>query len=346
MARSIAGLFDDRSGAEAAVNDLTAAGFDPARIGVVMRDKQEMKEVAEEHGTRSTEGAVTGGIIGGSAGAILAAVGALVIPGIGPFISGGILATAVAGGAAGWLVGGLAGLGIPKEEAEYYEGEVQQGRALVTVDAQGRESEARAVLLRNGAHDLKDRGFGGYDEQNETVAAPAPAPAPVVTQTRQQVVQPAVTQSQRVETATGEDIRVPVMEEELLVSKTQQEEGRVRLHKEVVEERQTLNVPVSREEVHIERVAVSGNVPADANAFTERDISVPLMGEEVVTAKRAHVVEEVRLRKDQVTQTEQVTDSVRKERVVIEGTDAEGHAITDGARTTADDRASRTATDR
>ncbi len=345
MARSIAGLFDDRSGAEAAVNDLTAAGFDPARIGVVMRDKQETKEIAEEHGTRSTEGAVTGGIIGGSAGAILAAVGALVIPGIGPFISGGILATAVAGGAAGWLVGGLAGLGIPKEEAEYYEGEVQQGRALVTVDAQGREGEARAILLRNGAHDLKDRGFGGYDEQTETVAAPAPAP--MATQTRQEAVRPAVTKSnQRVETATGEDIRVPVMEEELLVSKTQQEEGRVRLHKEVVEERQTLNVPVSREEAHIERVAVSGNVPADANAFTERDISVPLMGEEVVTAKRAHVVEEVRLRKDQVTQTEQVTDSVRKERVVIEGTDAEGHAITDGARTTADDRASRTATDR
>jgi len=331
MARSIAGLFDDRSGAEAAVSDLTATGFDPARIGVVMRDKQEMKEVAEEHGTRSTEGAVTGGIIGGSAGAILAAVGALVIPGIGPFISGGILATAVAGGAAGWLVGGLAGLGIPKEEAEYYEGEVQQGRALVTVDAQGREGEARAILLRNGAHDLKDRGFGGYDEQTETVAAPAP----MATQTRQEAVRSAVTQSsQRAETATGEDIRVPVMEEELLVSKTQQKEGRVRLHKEVVEERQTLNVPVSREEAHIERVAVSGNVPADANAFTERDISVPLMGEEVVTAKRAHVVEEVRLRKDQVTETEQVTDSVRKERVVVEGTDTEGKSVAETTRTT------------
>jgi len=338
MARSSVGLFDDRTGAEAAVHDLTAAGFDPARIGVVMKDKQEMKEVVEEHGTRSTEGAVTGGLLGGSAGAILAAVGALVIPGIGPFISGGILATAVAGGAAGWLVGGLAGLGVPKEEAEYYEGEVQQGRALVTVDAQGRESEARAILLRNGAHDLKDRGFGGYDEQ--TVAAAAPAP--VAAQTRQQVasterevIQPAVTQtSQRVETATGADIRGPVMEEELLVSKTRQEEGRVRLHKEVVEERQTLTVPVSREEAHIERVAVSGNVPADANAFTERDISVPLMGEEAVTAKRAHVVEEVRLRKDQVTETEQVTDSVRKERVVIEGTDTKGKAVTETTRTT------------
>jgi len=352
MARSIVGLFDERTSAEAAVQDLTAAGFDPARIGVVMKDKQEMKEVAEEHGTRSTEGAVTGGLLGGSAGAILAAVGALVIPGIGPFISGGILATAVAGGAAGWLVGGLAGLGVPKEEAEYYEGEVQQGRALVTVDAQDRESEARALLLRNGAHDLKDRGFGGYDEQSETVVAPAPAPVATqprqqVVQTEREVIQPAATQtSQRTETATGADIRVPVMEEELLVSKTQQEEGRVHLHKEVIEERQTITVPVSREEVHIERVAVSGNVPADADAFTERDISVPLMGEEVVTGKRAHVVEEVRLRKDQVTETEQVTDSVRKERVVVDGVDAQGHALPDTARTTTGVRPSRPGTDR
>ncbi len=93
-------------------------------------------------------------------------------------------------------------------------------------------------------------------------------------------------------------------------------------------------MPVSREEVHIERVGVNGDVGADADAFTERDISVPLMGEEVVTAKRAHVVEEVRLHKDQVTETEQVTDSVRKERVVIEGTDTQGKSVTETTRTT------------
>ena len=45
MARSIAGLFADREPAEAAIRDLTAAGFDPARIGVVMKDKQEAQDV-------------------------------------------------------------------------------------------------------------------------------------------------------------------------------------------------------------------------------------------------------------------------------------------------------------
>jgi len=42
MARHIAGLFPDRSAAERAIRDLKDAGFDPAKIGVVMRDKQDM----------------------------------------------------------------------------------------------------------------------------------------------------------------------------------------------------------------------------------------------------------------------------------------------------------------
>ncbi len=163
MARAIAGLFNDRAAAEQAINDLKSAGFDGSRIGVVMQDKQQTKEFAQEHGTQSTETAVGGGIIGGTAGALLAATGALVIPGVGPFITGGILASLI-GGAAGWLVGGLVGLGVPKEEAQYYEDRVHAGSTLVTVDAQGRDAEARQILLRDGAEDLQDRGYGGgYD---------------------------------------------------------------------------------------------------------------------------------------------------------------------------------------
>jgi hypothetical protein len=154
MARSIAGLFPDRTSAEQAIVDLKNAGFDPSKIGIVMRDRNEARDVAAAQGTHSTEGAVAGGIIGGSLGAILVAVGALAIPGIGPIISGGVLATLV-GGAAGWLVGGLAGLGIPEDEARYYEEQVGQGKALVTVDAQGRDDEARQILLSDGAENLQ-----------------------------------------------------------------------------------------------------------------------------------------------------------------------------------------------
>ncbi|HEV8191616.1 MAG TPA: general stress protein [Ktedonobacterales bacterium] len=155
---TLAGLFPDRGSAENAIRALQNAGFNPDRIGIVMRDQRETSEVADEAAVNTVAGAVTGGVVGGTLGAILAATGALVIPGIGPFVSGGILATALVGGVAGWLVGGLVALGIPREEAEYYQGQVEQGRVLVTVDATGREEDARTILLRNGAENLRDTG--------------------------------------------------------------------------------------------------------------------------------------------------------------------------------------------
>ena len=310
MARSIAGLFEDRGAAERAIEDLKAAGFDASRIGAVTQDKKANREIAEEHGTASTEGAVAGGLIGGTAGAILAATGTLVIPGIGPFVSAGILATALVGGAAGWLVGGLVGLGIPKEEAEYYQGRVEQGATLVTVDAQGRDAEAREILLRDGAEDLQDRGYGGgYDTTQAT--------------TTTGYTQAATTGTARTNVANTEDVRVPVMEEELVAGKRQEEIGRVHLHKEVVAEQESVPVTLQREQVTVERVPVSGQTDAGTvtDAFREQDIDVPVMGEEAVVGKRAREVEEVRLRKEAVTEQEQITDTVRKERVVVDGVD-------------------------
>ena len=117
------------------------------------------------------------------------------------------------------------------------------------------------------------------------------------------------------------DVAVPVREEELSVNKERQEAGRVRLRKDVVEERQSLNVPVTHEEVRVERVPVDDQRASDLgpDAFTEKDIEVPLMGEQVVTDKRARVAEEVRLRKQAVTDQQRVSDTVKKERVRVEG---------------------------
>lgn len=161
MAQNIVGLFADRISAEHAIVDLKAAGFDPQHMGIVMQDKQEAKDVASDQGLGSTTGAVTGGVIGGTAGALLAATGALIIPGIGPFISGGILATSLVGGAAGWLVGGLVGLGISKDDAEYYQGRVEQGSVLLTVSTNGRDAEAYDIMQRNGAEQTRTQGNTG-----------------------------------------------------------------------------------------------------------------------------------------------------------------------------------------
>ncbi len=341
MARSIAGLFEDRTQAEQAVEDLKAAGFSQDRIGIVMQDKQQTRAVNEAHDTHSTESAIGGSLIGGTAGALLAATGALVIPGIGPFISGGILATSLVGGAAGWLVGGLTGLGIPKEEAKYYEGRVQQGAALVTVDAAGRDAEARQILLRDGAEDLQSRGFGGgYDTTAATTGATiigatemAQPIQSATAQTYQQPMQPAQSSTvQTAQTTNANDVRVPVYEEELVASKRAEEVGHVHLHKEVTTEQASIPVTLEREQVTVERVPVNQTVDLSGaqGAFQGTDIDVPVMGEEAVVGKTTREVEEVRLRKQEVTEQQQVSDTVRRERVVVDrdGVDQTGSGTT------------------
>jgi hypothetical protein len=153
MARPVVGVFSNSQSAEQAILDLKQAGFDTNQIGLLMRNRGEAKDVASDTGVRAAGGAITGGVLGGALGTILAATGAFVIPGIGPFVSAGVLATAIAGGAVGAIAGGLVGLGIPREEADYYESRVRAGDTLVTVDSQGNEMEARQILLRNGAED-------------------------------------------------------------------------------------------------------------------------------------------------------------------------------------------------
>src|SRR5207248_5845370 len=85
----------------------------------------------------------------------------LIIPGFGPAIAGGILTATIGGvvigAAAGGLFGALIGLGVPEEEARYYEGEFQSGRTLVTVKADGRQQEAYNILHRNGGYDAGTR---------------------------------------------------------------------------------------------------------------------------------------------------------------------------------------------
>jgi hypothetical protein len=76
-------------------------------------------------------------------------------------IAGGILASVLAsaaGGAAlGGILGALVGLGIPEDEARYYEREIHVGRTLVTVRAPGRADEAREILRLHGADDMHTR---------------------------------------------------------------------------------------------------------------------------------------------------------------------------------------------
>jgi uncharacterized protein (TIGR02271 family) len=115
-------------------------------------------------------------------------------------------------------------------------------------------------------------------------------------------------------------------EEELRVDTTQRERGRVRLRKYVTTETQQVTVPVSREEVRVEREPITdANLDAATSgpAISEEEHEVTLREEEVVVDKRAVPKERVRLDKDTVTEERQVAEEVRKEQIEVDDEDTE-----------------------
>jgi hypothetical protein len=157
------GVFDERSDAELAARDLREKGFKDDEIGYAWRDDagkthQEGNKSAEMAASGAGTGVVLGGIIGAGA--------ALLIPGIGPVVSGGLLATAlagaatgaVAGGVAGGITGALMGLGIPEDEAKYYNDQFSEGRTLMTVRANDRYNDASDIVRKRRGFDYETRG--------------------------------------------------------------------------------------------------------------------------------------------------------------------------------------------
>lgn len=106
-------------------------------------------------------------------------------------------------------------------------------------------------------------------------------------------------------------------EEQLRVGTESVESGRARLRKYVVTEQETVAVPVSHDEVHIVREPIEPGNATDPT-IGEDSIEVTLMQDEVVVSKDAVAVEKVRLDTETLTDSEQVTQSVRKEQIEVD----------------------------
>ena len=104
--------------------------------------------------------------------------------------------------------------------------------------------------------------------------------------------------------------RIQLREEELQAHKQRVETGAVRVRKEVVTEHRTIEVPVQREEIVIERQAPTGE-PIE-------EIRIPVSEEQVTVEKRLVVKEEVTVGKRVVEGIERVGGEVRKEVVRVE----------------------------
>jgi uncharacterized protein (TIGR02271 family) len=113
---------------------------------------------------------------------------------------------------------------------------------------------------------------------------------------------------------------VQLREEELAARKQSVEAGRVSLGTEVVEEQQTLEVPVTREEVTIERHPVDRRPSNEPISATSETLNVPVREEQVSVDKQAVVYEEVNIGKRAVQETQRVSDTVRKDVVDVDAT--------------------------
>ncbi len=175
--------------------------------------------------------------------------------------------------------------GISSGEAQYFNDALDRGKVLVTVRAGDRVALAREILQRTGADigsstDVTSRGGSTAQVQGER--------------------------------------NIQLVGEVLRVHKDRVQRGEVRLRKEVVTENQNIEVPVTREELVIERVPGQGR-EADGQIGTgEKEIRVPLSEEQVRVEKKPVVNEEVRVGKRQVQETKRVSDTVRHEELKTE----------------------------
>jgi uncharacterized protein (TIGR02271 family) len=297
---TIVGVFNDRAQAQQAINELKRAGFTDDQIGVTTREgKIETVTDADSGDTYGAEGAVAGIATGAGMGALWG-LGILsgLLPGIGPAIAGGTLAallsSAAAGAAAAGLAGALIGMGMSKEDAEFYESEFKAGRTIVTLHPGSRATEALAIIRR----------YGGYERSTAAETRCSTTGSGKM--------------SGSCSTGTGERT-VQAVEEQLHVNKDRKQVGEVTVRKEVHTEHKTIEVPVEREEVVIERHAVSGRAATGVNALGEgQQIRIPVSEEQVEVNKSAVVKEEVTVGKRKVKDTEKVSADLRKEEIKVE----------------------------
>jgi uncharacterized protein (TIGR02271 family) len=101
--------------------------------------------------------------------------------------------------------------------------------------------------------------------------------------------------------------------------KVERQTGEVRVHKDVVTEHKQVSVPVTREQVHVERVPAKGTEAPGEAAFKDETFSMPVREEEVEIRKRPVVKEEVRVGRTRRQEERRADADVRREEARIEG---------------------------
>jgi uncharacterized membrane protein len=171
--KTVAGLFDTHHDAEQAVNALQNMGIKKEQISVLARETV-LRERTTDPAAAAT-GALGGGTLGGLAGLLLGMT-TTVIPGIGPVITAGTLATTLGttglGAVAGGILGAMTSAGIPDEYAHVYAESVRRGGIVLTIEVEDEQvssalealERANAVNIAARRDELRREGWEYFDE--------------------------------------------------------------------------------------------------------------------------------------------------------------------------------------
>jgi uncharacterized protein (TIGR02271 family) len=191
----------------------------------------------------------------------------------------------------GQFQGSLETKGVGPSRAHYLNTALDKGDILIVVHTDGdRAREAREIIERAGGDIQAGSSALATDESGGS--------------------------------GVKDERRIRLLREVLHVDKERVQRGEVRLRKDVVTEQQNVQVPVSREELVVERVPVQNReAGAQEIGSADKEIRVPLSEERVRVEKKPVVNEEVRVGKKQVQDTKQVSDSVRHEELRTENSE-------------------------
>jgi hypothetical protein len=174
---TISRLYDNYDAAARAVSELERAGIPHSDISIIAnnadgwydRDRTTSRSTGkvdrdldgvDDRAEGAAAGAGIGAAVGGVAG-LLAGLGLLAIPGIGPVVAAGWLAStalvAAAGGAVGGLVGALTQAGVSEEDAHVYAEGVRRGGTLVTAKVPEADRQRYEAILDRSAVDIRER---------------------------------------------------------------------------------------------------------------------------------------------------------------------------------------------
>jgi len=115
------------------------------------------------------------------------------------------------------------------------------------------------------------------------------------------------------------DLTLRLRKEELDINKSRVQTGDVEFSKEIIEEQKIVDVPVTREEVVIERRTLN-NEQSDSPITDEESIRIPVSEERVDVNKRTVVTGEISAHKREIEDVKHVDETLKREEARVNKT--------------------------